>query len=63
MKGVYKNGKNWRVRKFGYHIGVYNTKEEAESAAAEEEIKQEVFKHMQQYLASKKWLQEKGLLP
>lgn len=62
MKGVYKNGKRWRVRKFGYHIGAYDTKEEAEAAAAGEENKQEVFKYMQRYLESKKWLQEKGLL-
>lgn len=61
-KGVSPHGKRWRVRKYGYHIGVYDTKEEAENAAALEDIKQEQFKYMQQYLEAKKWLTENGFL-
>lgn len=62
MKGIYPKGKRWRVRKYGYHIGVYDTYAEALSVAKIEDDKQEKFRYMQQYLESKKWLQEKGLL-
>lgn len=62
MQGVYLRGKRWRVRKFGYHIGTYDTKEEAERVVLEEEEKQLKFKYMQQYVEAKKWLQERGYL-
>lgn len=62
MKGIYPQGKRWRVRKYGYHVGVYDTKEEAIKVAESEDMKQLKFKYMQQYVESKKWLQEKGYL-
>lgn len=37
MKGVYKHGKRWRVRKYGVHLGCYSTKIEAEIVAIDAE--------------------------
>jgi len=37
MKGVYKHGKAYRVRKFGAHLGCYDTIEKAEQVALEAE--------------------------
>ena len=37
MKGVYKHGKRYRVRKYGAHLGCYDTIEEAEQVALEAE--------------------------
>lgn len=62
MKGIYPNGKRWRVRKYGYHVGVYDTKAEAIAVAEAEDEKQLKFKYMQQYVEAKKWLQDKGFL-
>lgn len=62
MKGVYPRGKRWRVCKWRSYIGTYDTKEEAERVALEEDEKQLKFKYMQQYVEAKKWLQEKGYL-
>lgn len=63
MKGVYKHGKKWRVRKYNCHIGVYNTYDEAVESAKIEEIAQLKFKYTKQYFEAKKWLQENGILP
>ena len=63
MKGINKRGNRYRLRKFNTHIGFYSTYEEAVKAGGEEEKKQEVFRHMQQYLKSKTWLIENGVLP
>jgi len=63
MKGVYPHGKRWRVRKYNCHIGVYDTYAEAVASAKSEELEQVRFKQMQQYLSSKKWLQDNGMLP
>lgn len=62
MKGVEPKGKRWRVRKYGYYVGVYDTKAEAIAVAEAEDEKQLKFKYMQQYVEAKKWLQEKGFL-
>lgn len=48
--------------KWRSYIGTYDTKEEAERVALEEDEKQLKFKYMQQYVEAKKWLQEKGYL-
>lgn len=63
MKGINKHGKKWRLRKYNCHIGVYDTYDDAVKAAEVEELEQLKFKHMQQYLSSKKWLQDNWVLP
>lgn len=37
VRGVYQHGKRWRVRKFGAHLGCYDTIEEAVNVAIEAE--------------------------
>jgi hypothetical protein len=62
IKGIYPQGIRFRVRKYGVHIGVYNTLNQAEEAALKYEKEQEVFKYMKQYREAKEWLTKNGIL-
>lgn len=60
IKGIYKHGDKWRVRKYEKHIGIYDTYMEAVMAvqeATEQHMKDSYFK---QYMTARKWLIDNG---
>jgi len=69
IRGVYHHGKRFRVRKYGSHIGVYDTRNEAELVAQKIDnerkpntIEDEAERHWATYAKSKLWLIEHGML-
>ena len=60
VKGIYPHGTGFKVRKYGFHIGVYPTLSEAEEAVRNAEQEHEVSMHLDRYSESKKWLQDNG---
>ena len=69
IRGVYPHGKRFRVRKYGSHIGVYDTRDEAEQVAVKidnerkpDTIEDEKERHWHTYMKSKLWLIEHGCL-
>jgi len=69
IRGVYPHGKRFRVRKYGSHIGVYDTRQEAESVAQKidnerkpDTIEDEAERHWATYTKSKLWLIEHGFI-
>jgi hypothetical protein len=61
MKGIYKHGDRYRVRKYDKHIGVYDTKEEAEMACLKADIEREIEKQKQNYIHAKRYLHSQGV--
>lgn len=63
LKGIYPHdGNRFRVRKYDKHIGVFETYEEAKQAAVQADKKHIEQMYLRQYVTSKKWLKEHGLL-
>jgi len=62
LKGISKEGEKYRVRKYGNHIGIYSTYDEAVEAVNKAEDEQVVFNMMQQYCEAKEFLTKRGLI-
>ena len=62
LKGISKEGAKYRVRKYGNHVGIYSTYDEAVEAVNKAEDEQVVFNMMQQYYEAKEFLIKRGLL-
>jgi len=61
-KGISKLGNKWRVRRYGIHIGVYGSYDDAVEASIKADDEQEVFEMMQQYLEAKEYLKKRGII-
>ena len=63
VKGIYPHTKGrFKVRKYNFHVGVYDTYEEAVKATIAYEEYYEIEKHWHRYEESKAWLIDKGLM-
>ena len=62
IKGIYKYGDKWRVRKYDKHIGVYDTYVEAVMAVDKATTDHIADTYWKQYVEARNWLKEQGLI-
>lgn len=62
IKGIYKHGDKWRVRKYDKHIGVYDTYVEAVMAVDKATTEHLTQSYWTKYIEARKWLIEQGLI-